>query len=558
MSLLILPFSFLFFQYILGAAIIIALSLFIIHKFKANTITISLLSFGILIAVWEILVFFHRVAGTAAESLSIFRISGIVGPYIYGFYFLIFLNIWKSRKRNLICLTPSIIGSIISLTFESYEVVPGAYGWAYRRLPVSPNANLAIFGSTAVYMLIIIVVLIYLLAKSPSKDLKAKFLDILLAFVMFQVVGLLVTNVFLIQNNPSFPPLGGLLYLGTFAAISYTIFSPANKKEVPTSKLITQKTLLSGFLQSLYASFETQSADTLGSKYFRLLPYIKECGLENIIRLDNSQSFRIDERKEENINASQLSCLVDKTLSLLEKGEVDPKFIGDLIAFIDQTYDKTSVELAGIFKVHENYLRKSQILYKVANGKFQLLFVPEGFDEQDLERFSSPINLIHKELEKTQILFKFSTGKNYAEQIREFVLECLANGEKVYIFTRRESQIHMKLEKIKDVNYFFLSPSTSRILKVGEKEEIIPISDLSQVLGSLMTIKNYGEASAVVFDNLTDILLLTSFEQTYKVARHALDIMVTSRVHSLFLINKDVHDKNIISAFEALYKLAIA
>lgn len=117
--------------------------------------------------------------------------------------------------------------------------------------------------------------------------------------------------------------------------------------------------------------------------------------------------------------------------------------------------------------------------------------------------------------------------------------------------------MHTDFSGYQKVYYVFLSTSSSKTLKVNGKETIVPASDISQILGTFITIKNSFEPAAVVFDNLTDIFLLTNFEQAYKMARHALDIQATSGIPMLFLINKEVHGKEIMSTFEALFKIVI-
>jgi len=550
-----LSFLFLFLQYIVGALLIIGLSLLAIAKFKVNPVAVSLLVFGACIAAWDILVFLHRIAETAETSLTILKLSSIISPFIFGFYFLLFLNIWQTRKLNLLCLIPSFVGGAFS-TENINEVTPGAYGWSYRMQPISQGTAVTLYGATIAYMLIIIMVLVYLSLRSPSKNLRKRFLYILTVFILFQVIGLILTNVLFIQINPDFPPLGGILHLATFAAISYTVFYPIRKDTTIIPEVYEAKTALEGFLRSLYTSFIQDDKDVLGSRHFQFVAYLRACGLEEILDLSGS-GLLVAAQKKEGLNSSQLACIVDKAFFLLERNEVSPELVGKLIEFLNVTYQQIGAELVAVFKKHEDYVKNSGILYKVAGGRFRLLLAPEGFSEEDLEKFSSSIGFVHEKLERTQVLLEFAAGKDYFGAVEDFVVESLSNGEKVYVFTRRDSQVNVKLKTTDNVSFFLLSPSSSKVAKLGEKETVVPIRMLSDILGIFLTIARSNEHSAIIFDNLTDFMLLTSFEETYKVVRHALDVQASTRTHSLFLVNRDVHSKEILSAFEPLFDIAV-
>lgn len=548
---------FLSIQYIGCAIITFFASLFLLYKFKINSVTISLSLFGIMVSFWEILVFLHRTAQTPTDAVVIFRIIGTIYPIILGFYFLTFLNVWRFRIFNLLCFLPSIIGSLLSIFLTEYRVTWGQYGWSYSST-VQLNAYEATLLGTPLYMGIMMSILIYLLAKAPSKNLKMKFLYILLTFIAFQAIGLTITNVYLIQMNPDFPPLGGFLNLATFAAASYSIItSPEREFVLMPIGYAKMSPMAAKLIEDLYSNM-TIPTDALGSKYFKLLSYLKPCGLDDKIKIDDNDRLVLNlGTSGETIETKNMASLIDVSLTLLENGELDPKFGESLVSFIHQAFNLLGGDLIESLKKHENYLREKKLLSKASEGKLKLLFVPEGFKEQDMEKFSIGEKMSHKDIRELQILLKFSAGSNYPERVKDFVIESVSNGEKVYVFTRNGSNSYLNLREVAGTNFLFLSPSTSKILKVSEREKIVPVSDLSQMLGLLITIQNSDETSAVVFDSITDVLLLTNFEQTYKATRHALDIISSSRVHSMFLINRDVHDKNILSAFETLFKVVL-
>ena len=556
-NILLLPFAFLLLQYVIGSFIVIILSLRAIQKYKSNAVTRSFFAFGITIAIWQILVFFHRTTTSPEDVINLFKIIGIVHPFAYGFYFLIFLNIWKTRMINLLCMIPSIIGSLVYGLYVDYNVDIGTFGWSYRQVTSSSLFDILVFGSTAIMITVLLITLIYLLLKSPSRDLRKRFYYILFAFLLFQTFGLFVTNFFLMPSNPNFPPLGGILYLTSFIIIYYQI-SPSKVNVVLTPRDTTDiPSALTDILESFYINLLSQSVDTLGSKYFKFLSYLRQWGLIDVIQLKNGKILLSFEGKGRTIERNQILSLIDISIGLLEKGELDQKYVKSLTDFINRNYYDISVDLIGILKKHERYLKYNKLLYDIGEGKLRLLFAPESFTDKDLERFSSPIKLTHQELERTTVLFKFISDTNYESKIEDFVREGIANGEKVYVFTRMESRVNSILKNLEEINLIFLSISPSSLVKINDRVKIVQITDISQILGTIMSMKYTDEESSVIFDNLTDFLLLTNFEQTYKMTRHALDLQASSRIHSLFLINKDAHSKEIIAAFESLFRITI-
>jgi len=549
-----LPFLYLLIQYVVGAAIIIALTTETARRFKANPITLPFYLFATFVVLWELLVFFHRITEKEIEAIALFKMIGIIHPYIYGFYFLTFLNIWRARLLNLLCLVPSFFGSVLIALYVDYGVKAGAFGWSYyQKQTGSPLIDLIIYATTIVIMLILVSTLTYLIIKSPSRELKRKFLYILAAFILFQVIGVPITNLVFLQNNPDFPPLGGFFYLANLVVI-YLQIRPQREKVVFAQRPMEH--IPGKLAETIKAFYDNLSPgfDTLGIKYFKFLSYLRECGLAEIVKLENDKMELISEEKQP-IGPTQIIRFIDISLTLMEEKELDQRYSDTLIDFINENYEKISEDVVVTFKKHEKYLRGSTILDKVAGGSLRLLFAPYGFTEEDLDRFSKTLKIQHGELRKTPVLLKFSLEKDFVASVEDYVREGLANGGELYIFTRNGSQISSRLKSYNTINYFYLTPSISTAVKIGEKEKMVSTNDLSQILGAIMQIKNEGRMASIVFDNLTDLIFLIGFDQAYKMVRHALDVGANSRIHFLFLINKETHGKDVLSAFESLFKI---
>jgi len=552
LELSVFNFIFLFLEYFVGALAVIFATILTIHRLKVNYVSVSLAMFGLSIAVWDILVFLHRTAETYEYSLQVFKVIGILHPFILGFFFLTFLNIWKPRMLNVLCLIPSLFGSVLYAIFVEYSMIRGDFGWSYQTI-IDPQANLIITFFIPIYMASVLIVLFFLWLKAATKSLKRKIMYILVSFIVFQAVGVTVTNIIFMQSDPNFPPLGGLFYLATFTIIYYVSSTP--EKEVLTLVPIGYSKMSEDFSRLVKSFIECLSRfpEQLGIRYFRLVSYLDEGGLSDLISYDDKGS-RIILNIREDVDVNKINSFIDLALTLLEDGEVERKFNHVLAEFIDRNYSLLGAELVQVLKRHEPYIVSERVFERFSASVLRQIFLPKGFSENDLDVFSRKIGINHNILRMSNVLIEFDS-ENYLPKVNDFVRECLSNNESVYIFTRRGSAMEARFKEYDGVKFFFLSPTSSKVVKLNEKMYMVPVNDISSILGVFNTLCK--GVSGIVFDNLSDIILLTSFEQAYKMVRHALDIFSGTGSHSLFLINKNVHGTEVLSAFESLFKYVI-
>ncbi|MEM4736966.1 MAG: hypothetical protein QXD41_03770, partial [Nitrososphaeria archaeon] len=85
------PFSFnyifLLIEYVFGALAIVFATILTMYKLRLNQVSVSLALFGFSVVLWDLLVFMHRTALTAQLSLQIFKVIGLIHPFILGFFF---------------------------------------------------------------------------------------------------------------------------------------------------------------------------------------------------------------------------------------------------------------------------------------------------------------------------------------------------------------------------------------------------------------------------------------------------------------------------------------
>lgn len=544
-------FIFLFGQYLGSALIAVLFSFYVILKEKKSLTMVSLFVFGILVAIWELLVFFHRTADSSMLSALFFRYAETLYPLLLGVLLFTFLTIWKKRKANLLWLIPALVLSYLYFAQCEYSIYPSDFGWAYSVIPPSVEMGMLISVLLFGYTVGIAVVLLYLSRKATNPVLRKKLKLLFWAYVLFQGIGFFGINT-LIHFGLNIPPFGGLFYILSFMTLFFVARIKHEVRHVVVDLNLTDKlALLEGFLRDFYASLPEE--DVLGSRQFAFESHLKDCGLRGFIRL-TERGIEIDPGFEP--KPEDFACLIDKALTMLEEGKVDPKLYDSLVKFVNNLFPLIEVSLLEIIKKHEHYVRKTGFIYEVGDGRLRIILIPEGFSERDLDLFSRSIGLNHRKILNSRILYEFDPDSGPVSTVRNFVMECLANGEKCYVFTRYGSNIHKSLKELKGIDFFLLSPTISRIIELGKNEKLVSADNLSQILG-IFSMIGEGERSAIVFDNLTDMILLTSFEHAYKLVRHSLDILARSGCSLMFLLNKEVHDRNTIAAFEPLFDLVL-
>jgi hypothetical protein len=184
----------------------------------------------------------------------------------------------------------------------------------------------------------------------------------------------------------------------------------------------------------------------------------------------------------------------------------------------------------------------------------KIFYLAKGFSEDDLEIFSSSLGITHQHLTGMNILLEFDPREEYEVNIKNFIVENLANGEKCYVFTRRKSKIHEVSSEFRDVYFYFVSPVTSHVVKVSDKEFLVPIMDLSLILSVIEEISKKEPYAGIVFDNVSDMVFILGFDTAYKFLRHVIDILSTSNNPAVLLLNQSAHNEEVKAAFEALFK----
>jgi len=343
------------------------------------------------------------------------------------------------------------------------------------------------------------------------------------------------------------PPLGGITTILGFSVIAYAVLLKEKIRVPPPFKLgVKTPTAVSCILQKFYSSIPD---DNLGQKYTKFKNLLGELQLNGSVSITDTG---ITVPAEE-IRASQLVKIADKVLEYLEQGKVEPQIVDGLIDFLESVYPRIEIELAGLIKNHENYVRRSGLLARMLGGDLRKLYLPEGFTEEDLERFSKSIGSTYSESSRNLFLLEFDPSQRYESATQEFITETLSNNKTCNIFTRRNSNIIKNIPKSEAVQVFYLSPHVDHATTVSVSETLLPINDTTHLLDVIYRLAKQTTPISIVFDNISDLTLSIGFDSAYQFLRRATDLIATSKNSALFLLNATAHEERVRSSFEGLF-----
>ena len=351
-------------QYLIAAIISLMVSFYAVHLERKRPHPPSLalkyfFTFGLSIFVWEIVAYLQRSASNPDSALIFIRLLSISSVLSQSTYLAAILSIRKKSLMTPLIFLPAWINVCIT-SFISYDFRLTKYGWSYQ----VTQPSTAFFIVTLIYLgylVATILSLIKLIVEARSKQLKRKYEVLLGSFLVFQAIGMPLTN-YLLMINPNFPPLGGVLHLATFLFIAYALM--IQEEKIP---LISHFTLedfpkvYSSFLTILYNKTGNAS---LGEESFKFGDFIKDSGIEDYVMLsEKGITFKMP------INLDHVD-LINRNLKLLEKNFEDSEISDLYLRVLDAAYQILGEKFNEIIEDNEAFLKRSDLIYGIADGRF--------------------------------------------------------------------------------------------------------------------------------------------------------------------------------------------
>lgn len=202
--------------------------------------------------------------------------------------------------------------------------------------------------------------------------------------------------------------------------------------------------------------------------------------------------------------------------------------------------------------------RKTTILENLFKRMYATTYTTHPIDlSKHAEVFSKALGSTHRQIVGKNILLEIDPASNYERVVQDFATEALANAELVAVFTSKGSAVHSALSGRESVRFLFLtqSVSTPRV-DASTNDILLPASNASLLLDALdKLLKARPEMNlSIVFDDLSNLVLLMGFEKVYGFVRYALEMLASENVTSLFLFNPMAHDLEVTSSLRSLFK----
>ena len=170
--------------------------------------------------------------------------------------------------------------------------------------------------------------------------------------------------------------------------------------------------------------------------------------------------------------------------------------------------------------------------------------------------FSGRLGLKTEDTLGRVFLLEIDPASKFEEPIKEFAEELGSTQRVLFAFTAGGSPVYTALSGITNVRFFTMTRKVS-YPKAGERpdEVLVPSTDQSVLLNVLdkAITSNPDLKFGVVFDSISDLILLSGLEMTYKFLKQANEMLSTHHVTALFLMAAGAHSEREENVVKSLY-----
>jgi len=221
-------------------------------------------------------------------------------------------------------------------------------------------------------------------------------------------------------------------------------------------------------------------------------------------------------------------------------------------------YEPFIMEITAINVEHMTETQVTELLKAIGKGTLASARFIDLLE--DMDSFSRSIGLDHEQLVGRKILLEFDPISDYEKVVNRLAKETMANVEPIYVFTSSTSPIHTYLAKQPSIKFFLTSISTSIPKSSSENEVLLPAKNAPLILDALSKVlETYEDANVCfVFNILSELLTTVGRERTFTFLRHALDMLSSKKITSLFLLNTSAHETEVVSRLRNLFNNQLA
>jgi hypothetical protein len=172
--------------------------------------------------------------------------------------------------------------------------------------------------------------------------------------------------------------------------------------------------------------------------------------------------------------------------------------------------------------------------------------------------FTDRLGVDNSFLDRRTLLLETDPSVAYEQVTMDFARQGLSNGNLVYVFTSKGSPIYHALRSVNGLRFYILTPKVSYPKpEENEPSQILVPSDHSALLLDLVD-KTVAAAEAptrvmIIFDSISDMILSTGFEETYKFVKQMNEATGNGRTTTMYLMTLGAHDEKVVSFMRSLF-----
>jgi hypothetical protein len=396
--------------YLISGLISITTALYVLSRNRKSLIHFLFFVFGLVSSLRLVVCFLDTSVSDPELALKLFRFSNSL-YFISLALLLILVRVLAGKEENWVYIIPPMLIVTVSV-FIPYSVQWTDFGWKFIAVPTVEG--LFVFLYLISYCMLVIVYLYNLRKKAEVSWLRRKYGFMLWGVLVFQVFGLILVNALMLVWSDLIH-IGGLLYFFSFMFIWYG-FQIQPPREIVSTRM--GNPLTDSYRKFLNKLLDVAPPDELGLKTMNLLEYLDKTRLSDVVTYDRLRII-LNAEKIENLDGIQA---LDKTLEYFEGREWTYGAADELMEVLESIYfNLKSSEEREAFKTiitnHQEYLKKTDIIYGLATGEF-LAFI--GFDKslEGLQEWEAVLRLYRRLLLPVRKLITGPLAPEFFKKLR--------------------------------------------------------------------------------------------------------------------------------------------
>jgi predicted transcriptional regulator len=157
------------------------------------------------------------------------------------------------------------------------------------------------------------------------------------------------------------------------------------------------------------------------------------------------------------------------------------------------------------------------------------------------------------------ILLEVDTSSRYERAVKRIAEDFSSKGHTVYLFSWKGSPVYQALSGLTSVNLRTMSTDVSYSKQVGKREYLIPQGDRAVLLQEMSRAAESAPSgkALIVFDSVSDMIVLQGVEQTYSFLRTASGLVSGGRATLACVLKRHSHDEKTESLVKGVFLNAL-